>query len=69
MKADRLLDIVAVALGNAVDQREVFFLHAAVLELESELVMDALVLGDDQKAGRVAVEAVDDARPIFAGER
>ena len=69
MKADRLLDVVAVALGNAVDERQVFLLDAAKLELESELVMDALVLGDDQEAGRVAIEAVDDPGPILAGER
>ena len=68
MKADRLLDVVTVALGHAVDERQVFFLNAAALELKSKLVMDALVLGDDQKAGRVAIEAVNDSRPIFAGE-
>ena len=50
MKADRLLDVVTVALGNAVDQSEVFFLHGAELELISEFVVDALVLGDDQEA-------------------
>ena len=69
VKADRLLDVVTVALGHAVDQCQVFFLHAAVLELKSELVVNALVLGDDQEARRVAVEAVDDAGPVFAGQR
>ena len=31
--------------------------------------MDALVLGDDQKARRVAIESVNDSRPVFAGKR
>ena len=68
MKSDRLLDVVTVALWNAVDQGEVLFLHAAQLELKSKLMVDALVLRDDQETRRVAVEAVDDPRPFFAGE-
>ena len=69
MKADRLLDVITVALGHAVDECQVFFLDAAELELKSQLVMDALVLGDDQEAGRVAIEPVDDSGPVFAGKR
>ena len=68
MKADRLLDVVAVALGDAVHQGQIFFVDFALFELDGQPAMGHLVLDDDQQAGRVAVEAVDDARPIFAGE-
>ena len=41
----------------------------AQLELERQPAVGQLVLDDDQQAGRVAVEPMDDPRPIFAGQR
>ncbi len=64
MKADRLLDVVTVALGDAVDQCQIFLVDLAQLKLKGELAMGQLVLDHHQQARRVAVETMDDARPI-----
>ena len=72
MEPDRPFDVVAVALGDARDQGEVLLLDRALLELLGELPVGEVVLGDDQQAGGVAVEAVDDPGPLGAaggGER
>ena len=62
VEADRPLDVVAVALRDAVDQRQVFLVDLALLELQRQPAVGQVVLDDDQQAGGVAVEAVDDAR-------
>ena len=40
----------------------------AQLELNGELAMGQVVLDHDQQAGRVAVETMDDSRPIRTGQ-
>ena len=69
MKTDWLLDEITVALGNAVNDRQVFFFHLPVLELISKLVVNSLILGDDQKARGVAVETVHDPGAVLARQR
>ena len=39
-----------------------------LLELQGQPAMRQLVLDDDQQAGGIAVEAMDDPGPVFAGE-
>ena len=53
---------------GALDQAEVGLLDAASLELGHQAGLGPIVLGDHQQAARVAVEAMDDARPLDAGD-
>ena len=69
VEADRPLDVVAVALGDARHQRQVFLVDRPLLELGGELAVGQVVLGDEQQARGVAVEPVDDPRPVLAGRR
>ena len=66
MEADAPIDVIAVALGDAVDQGEILLVHLAKFELKRQPAVGQVVLDDDQKPGRVAVEAVDDSRAILA---
>ena len=50
------------------DEREVRLLDPARLELGHQRVLRGVGPGDHQQAARVAVEAVDDARPLDAGD-
>ena len=68
MEPDRPLDVIAVALRGPVDQRQVLLVDLPQLELETQPAMGQLVLDDDEQAGRVAVEPVDDPRPMLAGQ-
>ena len=52
----------------AADQRQVGLLDAARLELRHQRRLRGVVLGDHQQPARVAVEAMDDARPRDAGD-
>ena len=61
MVADRLVDDVAVAIGDAEHDGQIFFFHFARFELGREGVVGLIVFGDDDHAARFAVEAVDDA--------
>ena len=59
-------------VGHAPDEREIGALERAgaamVGELRREALMGPVVLGDDEQAGRVLVEAVDDAGPLHAAD-
>ena len=60
MEADAPIDVIAVALRDAVDQREILLVHFAQLELERQASMGQVILGDHEQPRRVAVETVDD---------
>src|SRR5688572_17277815 len=64
---DGLVD-PAPRLHDAPDERDVLLLHLAIVELARELLVRAIVLGDDHEPGRAAVEAVDDPRPQFPAD-
>ena len=53
---------------QAPDERHVFLLDLAIVELPRQLAVRRVVLGDDHDAGRAAVEPVDDAGPQFAAD-
>lgn len=71
--ADGEVDGVGEWFDPAVDEGEVAFVDAAVFELVAEFPVGLVLLGEDDAAGGVAVEAMDDAGPgeFFAdgGER
>jgi hypothetical protein len=48
MKADWLFDVVAVPLGDAVNDRQIFLVNLTELKLSCEPAMGQLVLDDDQ---------------------
>jgi hypothetical protein len=60
-------DAAAILLHYAVDQGEISLLHLAIGELFGEAPMRDVVLGYQEDAAGVAVEAVNDAGPQFAG--
>ena len=60
--ADRFVDHVAIEIGHADDDRQVFLFHLARFELGGQGIVRLVVLGDDDHAARVAVEAMDDTR-------
>ncbi len=68
VEAEGLLDVVGVARGGPVDQGEVFLADRPGFELAGELAVGPVVLGDDQEARGVAVEPVDDPRPVLAAD-
>src|SRR5262249_34858526 len=63
MHGDRAVDDVAVQLRRAGDQRKILLLDRARLELHGKLVMGLVVPRDEDRAARVAVEAMHNARP------
>ena len=62
------LDVVAVELDGAADDGPVLFANLAAFELAAQEMMDLVVLGDDDHAGRVAVESMDDSGPQLSGD-
>ena len=66
--ADRRLDPPDGGRHRALGEREVRLAHPARLELRHDAGLGRVVAGDDQQPGRVAVEAVDDARPRDPGD-
>ena len=72
MAVDRLVDRALRPIRRAPHEGEVAALQragAAVIgELGGERAMGAVGLGDDHQAGRVLVEAVDDAGPAHAAD-
>src|SRR5262249_51628751 len=64
--ADAALDVVAVAVEHALGDGHVLLEDLARLELHGQVAMGSLFLGDEDDAGGVAVEAVDDAGAIVA---
>src|SRR5690242_910966 len=61
--ADRRFDPPGPRARAAADERLVATLELAPPDELLQLLVGLLAAGDDQKAGRVAVEAVDDPRP------
>ena len=55
-------------IDAAVHESEVLLLHRALLQLPREVDVGAVVLGDDEQAGGVLVQAVDDAGPEDAAD-
>ena len=64
----RRLDVVAVAVEHARGDGDVLLEDLARLELHAQVAVRLLLLGDEDDAAGVAVEAVDDARPVVAAE-
>ena len=60
--SDRLVD-AASGLDDAPDERDVFLLDLAVVELTRELAMRRVILRDHHHARRAAIEPVHDPRP------
>ena len=69
MGTDHPLDQVAVAAGDARDDRKILLADRPLLELSCEPRVGAVVLGDDQKTGGFPVKAVDDPGPVVAADR
>jgi hypothetical protein len=63
----RLFDAAAILLHFAVNQGEISLLHLAIGELFGEALMRGIVLGYQEHAAGVAVEAMNNAGPQFAG--
>ena len=53
-------------LHDAPDERDVFLLDLAIVELPRQFLVRGVVLGHDHHAGRAAIEAVHDARAHLA---
>jgi len=68
MIADRVIDEIAVAVGAAHHNRQIFFANGAGLELLGQVGVGLVGFGDDNRAARVAVEPVDDAGARGAAE-
>src|SRR5262249_12681112 len=64
--ADAPLDVIAVAVQHAGGDGHVLLENLAVLEQGAQLAVCRLFLGDKDDAAGVAVETVDDARPVVA---
>ena len=65
--ADRRVDAPA-RLHLAPDERDVFLLDLAIVELPRQLLVRRVVLGDDHQPRRAAIEPVHDARPLLAAD-
>src|SRR5260370_38536203 len=63
---DREGDLAFSNSRNSRDERQVFFLHRALLDLARKRSMREIRLGDDEHARGGTVEAMDDARPQLA---
>src|SRR5437899_2467131 len=68
MMADPPFDVIAVAVEHAGRDGDVFLEDFAVLELQAHIAMRHLVLGYENDAAGVAVQAVDDAGPVIPAE-
>jgi len=66
--ADRRLDAPGRRRDRALHECLVGLLDAARLELGHDRRLGGVIPGDHEQAARVAVEAVDDARPLDAGD-
>ena len=66
--ADGCLDPPDLGRRQAVDEREVRLLDATILELAHQRLLRPVVARDQDQAAGVAVEAVDDARPVDAAD-
>ena len=66
--SDRGLDHARRVRQPAVHQREIAPLDGPGLELAGQRRVRAVVLGDDEEAGRAAIQPVDDARPPRAAD-
>ena len=56
------LNVVAVEIQHPVDDGPVLFLDGALLELGAQFVVDLVILGNDNDAGCVAIEAMERSR-------
>ena len=63
MMADRLIDDFAVPVEAAQRYREIFFLYPFFLEKSGQIRVRHVVLGDNNRAARIAVEPMYDSRP------
>jgi hypothetical protein len=61
MARDRELDATAIARKQALHKRDVSFLNRAVTEIVGKLGVGEIVLGDEENARGLFIEAVDDA--------
>jgi hypothetical protein len=66
---DGFFDAAAIHPDAAADQRQVGLLHLAAGKLRGQGAMRGIVLGHQQHAAGIAVEAVDDAGPQLAAQR
>ena len=64
--AAQAADAGVVGTGHAVNHGQIAARNGMRLELGGKAVMGAVGFGDDQKAGRVLVDAVHDAGAPFA---
>jgi len=62
--ADRCLDATTPGARPTADEREIFTFHRAPAEQALQAAVRLLGAGNDQEAGGVAVEPMDDARPL-----
>ena len=58
----------ASGLHDAPDQREIFLLDLAIVELPRERLVCPIVLGDHDQPGRAAIEPVHDPGPQLAAD-
>ena len=65
--ADRGLDLSRVLIGRAVDERDVRFVNLPLAKLLRQSLVYLVRFGDDDQAGCVFVEAVNDADSEFSG--
>src|SRR5262249_39351785 len=68
MMGDSPLDVIAVAVEYAGCNCHVFLKDLTQLKLHAEVAVSRFVLGDENDAAGVAVEAMNDAGPIFTAQ-
>ena len=61
--SDWPIDQVAIVLGRAGDEGEILLFHRAIVKQRGQLSVRQVVLGHEDHAACVAVEAVDDPGP------
>jgi len=66
--ADGAFDDSFRLLDASLHEGEVELLDAALLQLSREVGVSAVVLGDEEEAGGVLVESMDDSRPEYAAD-
>src|SRR5260370_34485724 len=66
MMADAALDVIAVPIEHPGGNGQVLLEDLAQFELHAQFAVAKLVLGHEDDAAGVAVETVDDARPVIA---
>ena len=64
--ADAAFDVIAVPVEDAGGDGNVFLEHLAVLELQAQLAVRRFLLGNQNDAAGVAVQAVDDTGAVVA---